>query len=1104
MDFGMSGFVKDVADFSPHKRALFDLLLRKRSADVSRTRITSQRKDSNIFPVSFAQQRLWLFDQLEPGSYAYNIPLAIRFSGPLEIGVLEQSFNEIIRRQESLRTTFTVVDGQPMQVITTALRLPLPVINLRGVPVTEREIEVQKILIKEVQSPFDLTQGTLLRGRLLQLGEEEHVLVLVIHHIVSDGWSIELLFRELTILYEAFSNGEPSPLPELPIQYADFAVWQRQWLTAAVLETQLNYWKKQLGEQMLASELPTDYPRPPIQTYEGARLSLELPKSLTAQIKTLSGREGVTFFMTLLAAFKTLLHRLTGQDDIVIGSPIANRNLKEIEEIIGFFVNTLVLRTDLSGNPTFRQLLNRVRKVALGAYAHQDLPFERLVEELQPERDLSRSPLFQVFFNMLNFERVQFRLHGLKVENISFSKPYSKFDLTMQVSEQHQQIQLEMIYNTDLFEDATIAFMLDRFKTLLENVVANPEQRISKLGLLNRAKWRQLITRGNFVRPTNPFVEFKRQDIEQSIPKRFEQQVENYPANIAVKTRKEEWTYLELNKKANRAASRILVSCGGGEERIGLLFEHDAQMIAGILAALKGGKVYVPLDPSLPTKRIAYMLEDSQITTILTNDMNLVLAESLSNNKMKIINMDDIGTGTFVDDINLKIPPDTVAYILYTSGSTGRPKGVVQTHRNVLGHIRNYTNGLRINNCDRLTLFSNYSFDAAMMDIMGALLNGATLCPMDIKEKSSVRLSEWLIKEEITIYHSTPTVYRYLISTLADDEKFPKIRLVVLGGEEVYKKDVDMYKKHFSPECIFVNTYGPTESTVALQYFIDNQTKITRNTVPIGYPVDDTEILLLNRTGEVSEVYGEIAIRSAHIAAGYWQKPEMMREVFMSDPEDGNKRLYRTGDMGRLLPDGSIEFKGRKDLQVKIRGFHVELAEIESALSSHEAIKECVVTTSDNEQGDTKLIAYIVSDESLSSLSLRRYLRDALPDYMIPSGFIQLDTIPLIHNGKTDYVSLSLLRNSHTVQRPNYTPPISPVEKKVAEIWQNVLGVDKISLHDNFFDSGGHSLMVVRAVSLIEEELGIHVPFREFFNQTLSQFAASCEEKLPSNKHDYA
>jgi amino acid adenylation domain-containing protein len=1096
-----------IDNLSPERRALLALKLAKKDRLI-RKKLTitqlSRSKISNYFPLSFAQQRLWLVDQLEPNNPAYNILLAYRFAGKLDVPALKQSLSEIVRRHEILRTTFTIMDGKPIQVIAPTLSLSLPVVDLNDVPATQQQAKVQQTLLKEAQRPFDLRSAPLLRTNLLQLGEEEYIFIVTVHHIVSDGWSMGVFVRELNLLYPALSADRPSPLPDIPIQYADYTVWQRQWLTGKTLETLLNYWRKQLGEQIPTLELPTDRPRLPVQNHRGASQTLELSMTLTEKIKALSRQEGMTLSMTLLAAFKTLLHRLTEQDDIIVGSTIANRNRKEIEGLIGFFVNTLVLRTNLSGDPTFRELLGRVRSVALGAYANQELPFEKLVEELQPERDLSRSPLFQVLFNMLNFERVQLKLHGLKVEEIPFSESNSKFDLTMHAKERNQRIQFESVYNTDLFEDATISFMLDNFKTLLKSIIANPQQRLSELRLLNRTKRLQLTNRRNLVSPTNPFMEFKRQDIEQSIPQRFEQQAEKHPMNIAVKINNDEWTYEILNKAANRVAAKIPVSFGSMEGRIGLLFEHCTQMIIGIFAVLKAGKAYIPIDPSLPAKRIHRILNDSQIATLLTNNTNIALARSLNNSKLQIINVDDVESDVFVDNIDLQISPDTLAYILYTSGSTGSPKGVVQTHSNVLDHIRNYTNGLHISTHDRLTLFSNYGFDAAMMDIMGALLNGATLCPMDLREKPSVRLSEWLNREAITIYHSTPTVYRYLISTLDKEEKFPEVRLVVLGGEEVYKKDVEAYKKHFSSECIFVNTYGPTESTIALQYFMDHKTKITRNTVPIGYPVDNTEILLLNKAGEATDVFGEIAIRSEHIATGYWRRPEMMRKVFLPDPDGGDRKLYRTGDMGRLLPDGSIEFRGRKDFQVKIRGFRVEPAEAESALSNHEAIRECVVAKSDNGQGENNLIAYIVCNETLSSLSLRRYLKDILPDYMIPSEFIQLDAIPLIHNGKTDYASLSLLRSSRKMITHDYVPPVSPIEKQIAEIWQSVLGIDKVSLHNNFFDIGGHSLMVVRAISLIEKRIGIHMPFREFFNQTLRQFAASCEEKLSSSKHCYA
>jgi len=1096
-----------IDDLSPERRSLLAIKIAKsNSLTFKKGSIPRLPRDKELksFPLSFAQQQLWLVNQLESSNPIYNICKAFRIVGKLNVDSFEQSLNEVIRRHETLRTVFKVIDGQPMQVVAPALDFPLPVVDIRNMSEAEQDLKIQTRFTEVAKHIFNLSKGPLLRAALLRLGYEKHIFLVTMHHIISDGWSAAVFFRELTIFYEVFSRNKIPVLPGLGVQYVDFSVWQRQWLKGKVLECQLNYWKKQLGGQIPVLELPTDKARPPFQTYRGARQSSELSAALTEKISALSKREKVTVFMTLIAAFKIMLHRITGQDDIVVGSPVANRNHSEIEGLIGFIVNTLVLRTDVSGNPTFRQLLKRVREVVSGAYAQRDLPFEILVKELQPERDMTRSPIFQVFFNMLSFERVQLGLYGLKVENLSFPELYSKFDLTVQVSEQEKQIQFELIYNTDLFEDSTIAFMLDHFRSLLENIAANPGQQISKMHLLNGDKRLQLSTRKNLVRPTNRFVEFDKRDIEQSIPERFEQLVEKYPKNIAIKTENDKWTYEELNKTANKATKRILAVCRSKEDKVGLLFEHGAQMIAGIFGILKAGKVYVPLDPSLPIKRIAYMIEDSQIKTILTNNMNLALAKSLSKHKIQIINMSDFDEGIFVDNINLTISPDAVAYILYTSGSTGSPKGVMQTHCNVLHHIRNYINGLHICNCDKLTLFSSYCFDAAMMDIMGALLNGATLCPIDIKEKSPAFLSEWLIMEEITIYHSTPTVYRYLISSLAEDYTFPKIRLVVLGGEEVYKKDVDTYKKHFSPDCIFINTYGPTESTIALQYFINNQSKNTRKTVPIGYPVEDTDILLLDNTGEVTEVYGEIAIASNHVATGYWQRPEMTRKVFLSDPVCGIRQFYRTGDMGHLLPDGSIEFKGRKDHQVKIRGFRVEPGEIESQLSSHEAIKECAVATSVNGQGDKELVAYIVSDESVSPLFLRRYLRAFLPDYMIPSRFIQIDAIPIIHNGKTDYASLSLLMDNQAMKKPDYVPPVNSVEKKIAEIWQNVLDINRISLHENFFDLGGHSLMVVKVISLIEKELGIHVPFREFFNQTLGQFSASCEEKLLSSRQDYA
>jgi amino acid adenylation domain-containing protein len=965
-------------------------------------------------------------------------------------------------------------------------------VDLRNLPEPEREAEAQQLATEEARRPFDLAQGPLLRAILLRLDKEEHVLLLTMHHIVSDGWSMGILFRELSALYGAFSVGKPSPLPELPIQYADFAVWQRQWLQGEVLEAQLAYWRKQLDGAPSMLELPTDRPRPAVQTSRGARQSLALSRDLTEALKVLSRQEGVTLFMTLLAAFKTLLYRYAGRDDIIVVSPIANRNRVEIEGLIGFFVNTLVLHTDLSGNPSFRELLGRVREVALGAYAHQDLPFEKLVEELQPERDLSHTPLFQVWFVLQNTPRQALKLPGLTVNPLKALTETAKFDLTLSMVDTEQGLIGALGYNTDLFDAATIERMAGHFQTLLEGIVTDPEQRLSDLPLSTESEQHQQFIRGNLIRPTNPFVEFRRAEIEQSIPDRFEQQAKKYPKNIAVKTENDEWTYEALNQTANRIAQTILALCGRGEERIALLFEHDAPMIAGLLGVLKAGKTYVPLDPSYPKERLAYILENSQASAVLTNKMNRSLAKELTKDTLQLINIDDIDFTALIDDINLHISPDTVAYLLYTSGSTGQPKGVMQNHRNVLHHIRTYTNNLHISVDDRLTLLSSYSFDAAVMDIFGALLNGATLYPINIKGEGFANLPRWFIEQEFTIYHSTPTAYRYFINSLTDGEIVPTFRLVVLGGEEVHKRDVELYKKHFLPECIFINGLGPTESTVSLQYFINHDTEITRNAVPVGYPVENTEILLLNGAGEEAGVYGEIAIRSPHIALGYWQKPEITKAAFLPDPEGGEKRIYRTGDMGRLLPNGGIEFVGRKDFQVKIRGFRIELGEIEAVLGEHLAVRETVVLTGQDGPGEKHLVAYVVphQEQAPTTSELRSFLKTKLPEYMVPSAFVMLEALPLTPTGKIDRRALPAPDAARPKLEKAFVAPRDTLELQMTKIWEQVLGLQPIGVRDNFFELGGHSLLAVRLFAQIEKVFGTDVPLATLFQApTVEQLA---------------
>ena len=1053
---------------------------------------------------SFSQQRLWLLQQLEPGDTSYNMRQAIRMKGALDAGALRKALGAIAARQEALRTTFAVFDGSPVQVIAPVFDVPLPVEDLSSLTGAEREEAVQRRAHEAARKPFDLERGPLFRAGLLRLGEEEHVLLSSIHHIVCDGWSMGVFQRELGALYEAFSGGEPSPLPELPIQYADYALWQRQWLTGRVLEQQLGYWRRRLAE-LPVLELPTDHPRPAVQTHRGARQELVLPESLTEALKELGRREGATLFMVLLGAFQVLLSRYSGQEDVAVGTPIAGRNQAETEGLIGFFVNTLVMHTDLSGDPSFREVLSRVREVALGAYDHQDLPFEKLVEELKPERDLSRTPLFQVFFNMVNVPSSRIELPGLTIETIQryseLGESESKFDITLYAREREEGIGLRAVYNADLFERDTISVILGHFRTLLEAIAADPERRLSSLSLLNATERRRLSgwEASGGSRTAKPFTEWAKEEIEQSIPERFERQVRKHPKNVAVKTPHHEWSYAELDAKANLVAHAILRRTGDGAEeaeRIALLFGHGAPMVAGLLGILKAGKTYVPLDASHPEERLAYVLDDARVGAVLTDEANLALATTLTEGELQLINIDEPGLADNSDssvgasdggEVGLAVEPESVAYILYTSGSTGKPKGVVQNHRNVLHFIRAYTNNLHIDADDRLTLLSSYTHDAALMDIFGALLNGATLYPIDLKVEGFDALAERLVEQDITIYHSTPTVYRHFVDALNGsteaEEKFPELRLVVLGGEAVNREDVDLYKARFSEGCLFVNLLGASEASVALLNFVDRRTGIARHTVPAGHAIEDTEILLLDQAGREAEVYGEIAIRSPYVALGYWRKPELNEKVFLPDPAEGNRRIYRTGDVGRLLPDGAIEWRGRTDHQVKLRGYRIELGEVETVLGGYPGVRESVVVLREDEPGEERLVAYYVApyQQTPRTNELRGYLNGRLPEYMVPSVFVMLDAMPLTPSGKVDRRALPAPDPSGFRAENAYAEPRTPVEERLVEIWEEVLGLERVGIHDNFFELGGYSLLATRVVSRTRGALGVELPLRYLF-----------------------
>ena len=1042
--------------------------------------------------LSFAQSRLWFIDQYEGANAIYNISQGLRLEGKLNIEALEKAVNALIVRHETLRTCFSSSEGEPIQIILPELTLAIGVTDLGELSLEEQDLQVQHLLTQESHKPFDLKNPPLLRVSLFRLGETTHILVLTIHHIIADGWSMGVLNGELSHLYQAACKKEIPSLPVLPIQYADFAQWQRNWLQGDVLESQLSYWKQQLGGSLPVLELPTDHPRPAIQTYNGATIFVELSQDLTNALKALSQQEGVTLFMTLLAAFQILLYRYSGQDDIIVGTPIANRNRQEIEPLIGFFVNSLVLRSDLVGNPSFRELLKRVREVTLGAYAHQDLPFEKLVEELQPERDLSRNPFFQVWFNMINFtESTLLELMDLKAENLLSREIDSKFDLTLYLENKDKNIYLQWVYNKSLFNGDTIQQMSKHFQQLLEVIVRNPEYPIANFSLLTETERYQLLSGRNLIQLSNPFSEFLKSEIKQSIPSRFQQQVEKYPHHFAIKTRNHEWTYQELNYQANRIAQKLLEYIPHEQTRIALLFEHDAPMVAAILAVLKVGQVYVPLDPNYPQDRVSYILEDSLASLIITNDNNCGKAQELGGEKLLVINIDKIEITDSYAEINQEISADTIAYLLYTSGSTGKPKGVIQNHGNVLHFIKNYTNNLHIAVEDKLTLFSSCT-DAGVIDIFASLLNGATLYPFDIKQKGLANLSQWLREEEITIYHSTPTVYRYFADSVTYKKDLNKIRLVVLGGEPVVKQDVEIYREYFADDCIFVNGLGCTESSFNLQSLINKGTVITRNSVAVGYPFDDTEILLFDQAGNSTDIIGEIAIRSPHIALGYWRKPELTSAVFLPDPTGGDRRIYRTGDWGRFRLDGSLEFLGRKDFQVKIRGFRIELGEIEAVISKHPDVLNTVAIVREDILGDKRIVAYIVlqPQATLTQTELRQLLKQKLPDYMTPSAFVFLEKLPLTPSGKIDRLALPAPDSTGQNTDEDFLAPRDELELQLTKIWEKVLKHKPIGVKDNFFSLGGHSLLGVKLFAQIEKSFQTNLPLSVLFqNPTVEEMA---------------
>lgn len=1028
-------------------------------------------------PLSFAQQRLWFVEQMQEVGATYNEFFALKIQGYLNTAILSQVVTEIVRRHEILRTNFIIKDGFPVQVITPHTAISIPVVDLQGLSEVEQFTQVQKLIQQEQTQTFNLSDDFLVRISLLKLAEDSYVLVLNMHHIVSDGWSVGIFVREFTALYQAFAQSKSSPLPELSIQYADFACWQRKLLNGDILKTQLEYWQKQLAGAPPLLELPTDRARSPKQTFSGSSIKIHLDSQLTQQLKLLSQQSGATLYMTLLGAFLILLSRYSNQEDIVVGSPIANRNRSEIESLIGFFINNLALRVNLEGNPTFLELLQNVIKVTLDAYAHQDVPFEQLVEKLQPERSLSYSPLFQVVFALQNTPLDKLEIPGLTLTPVEVERVVSKNDLILLVEERNSELVALWDYNTDLFDVQTITRMAGHFQTLLAAIVINPQQPIGELPLLTATERHQLLVEWNNTQLNYP------QD--KCIHELFTAQVQKTPDAIAVVFQDQHLTYQQLDCHANQLANYLQSLGIRPEIPVGICVERSLEMVIGLLGILKAGAAYIPLSPNYPFERLSFILEDVQPPVILTQEH---LLDKLPSSWSQVICLDsqweDVAGFSEENPVN-KATPENLAYVIYTSGSTGKPKGVLIPHQGLCNLVQAQIQSFDVTPDSRVLQFAAFSFDASVSEVFMALCSGASLY-LEISEKLLPNSSLIQLIQDKQITHITLPPSALAVLPAAD---LPTLQSLIVAGEACGSDLVGQW----STNRRFFNAYGPSECTVCgtIAECIDPTKK-----PPIGRPINNTQVYILDKNLQPVPigVTGEIYIGGVGVACGYLNRAELTAQKFIPNPfsDDKAARLYKTGDLGRYLADGNIQFIGRIDHQVKIRGFRIEPDEIQAVLLQHPNVENVVVVAREDNLRQQRLVAYIVEQQQNSPQTYKNYLRELLPDFMIPSEFVLLESLPLNPNGKVDRRALPAPDEQARLQsESNFILPRNTLELQLAEIWEEVLEVRPIGIKDNFFDIGGHSLLAIRLMSKIEQAFGRNLPLTSLFSgPTVEQLAS--------------
>jgi amino acid adenylation domain-containing protein len=1099
-----------VAGLSSEKQALLALRLKARH-DARRTQPALQsvmqaiprRPDRDTAPLSFAQELLWLVDQLSPDGFAYNVPRAMKVEGPLDVEALRRAIEAIIERHEVLRTSITIRDGGPVQVIAPPSRVDLPPIDLTGHPCPDPEVE--RLIREAALRPFDLAGDLMLQAKLIRLSDLEHVLIINLHHIVSDGFSKGIMFRDLSAFYGAFTAGTAPRLPELPIQYADFAAWQRERMQGEVYDRLLAYWKCKLAGAPALLELPTDRPRPPVQSYRGAHRGRDLPASLLGGLKELGRERKATLFMVLLAAYKAFLSRYTGQQDLVVGTPIADRDRPEVAGLMGFFINTLVLRTDLSGDPTFRELVDRVRETALDGYDHQEMPFEKLVMELRPERDLSYTPVIQSLFSVGHIKGGHVQdlvpeLPGLTLTRLWVDRGSAKFDFTIGLTEGPDWLIMGCEYNTDLFDPETIDRMLEHFEILLRGIVADPDQCISRLSIVPEAERRRILVEWNDTRRELPRGA--------SIPRSFEAQVERSPQAIALVAADRRMSYRELNARANRLARFLRRRGIGPEVAVGIAIGRSAEMAVAILGILKAGGMCVPLDPAYPPDRLAYMVGDCRASMLLTLQH---LLPSLPGSSADVVCLDsDWGAIAGESEENLVAAPlpEQAAYLLYTSGTTGRPKGVVLTHRGLINHTLAAIDLYGLTPGDRVLQFASLSFDISLEELFPSWSAGATVVLRpDDAILGSLSFGRWLERERITVLDLPTALWQEWVHELSTLEEAPPktLRIVIVGGERATAQAHSAWLKRAGQEIRWVNTYGPTETTVIATAYEPRGipgAPEDQGDPPIGQPIPNAQIYILDRDFQPVPigVPGEIFIGGDGLARGYLNRPDLTAERFVAHPFSDlpEARLYRSGDRARWRHDGVIEFLGRVDDQVKIRGFRIEPGEIEAALAEHPSVRQAVVLDQEHAPGVKQLVAYLVTHDGPSPAisELREWLGRTLPDYMIPAAFVTLLALPLTPNGKVDRRALPEPQVT-SAEESRFVAPRTPVEEILVGIWAEVLGSLRVGIEDDFFELGGHSLRATQVIARVRDALGVELGMRIFFQTpTVQGMAVAVEQAL--------